>query len=337
MVEGWREQPVDAPVTDPIAEQKPEQEPQTEAIAAEADSDVVLALRRLGGDGTVAAGLCGPDLDREGMRRLAADELGLPTAPFWFAGSVSELRAVAEHAGYPLRVKPVRAAGTDAESLMVRADDVEPAWRRAGAGRVLAETPVQIDDVVTLLTVRGAGPDGPTLDFCAPIGHRRLPDDGTCGTLECWQPQPMSAVALDAARSIAARIVTALDGRGVFGVELMIHGDEVYFVDVTVCPSDIGLLTQRSQRLSAAELHARAVLGLPLDTIMISPGAARLVEIADVGVGALAGALAVPETDVVVRGAVTAVLATGTDVATAREHAERASAALRADASDVPD
>lgn len=295
---------MDAPVTDPIAEQKPEQEPQTEAIAA---GPTAMWCWHCGGWVATAPWrpVCAARTWTGRMRRLAADELGLPTAPFWFAGSVSELRAVAEHAGYPLRVKPVRAAGTDAESLMVRADDVEPAWRRAGAGRVLAETPVQIDDVVTLLTVRGAGPDGPTLDFCAPIGRA---DDGTCGTLECWQPQPMSAVALDAARSIAARIVTALDGRGVFGVELMIHGDEVYFVDVTVCPSDIGLLTQRSQRLSAAELHARAVLGLPLDTIMISPGAARLVEIADVGVGALAGALAVPETDVVVRGAVTAVL-----------------------------
>nr|WP_318276384.1 formate-dependent phosphoribosylglycinamide formyltransferase [Mycobacterium eburneum] len=292
--------------------------------------------------------------DREGMRRLAADELGLPTAPFWFAGSVEELRAVAEHAGFPMVVKPVAASHGEGESVMVRPEDVEPAWQRAvSAGdrvahsRVMAETVVEVDYEVTLLTVRSEGPDGPTLDFCAPIGHRRI--DGADGELvvESWQPQPMSTAALDAAKSIAARIVKALGGHGVFGVELLIHGDEVYFSDVAVRPYDTALLTQRTQRLSAFELQARAILGLTTDTIMISPGAARVIysgrEAVDAAAdtklvtGALAEALAVPEADVVVFGhhegyprrRLGVAIATASDALIARERAGHAAAALR--------
>src|SRR3954469_13027291 len=171
-------------------------------------------------------------LDREGMRRLAADELGLPTAPFWFAGSVDELTAVAEHAGFPLVVKPVIGVPGQGQSVLLRPDDVEPAWQRAVAAggrvphnRVLAETVVEIDYAVTLLTVRTDGPAGPALHFCEPIGHRQI--DG--GVLESWQPQQMTVAALGAAKSVAARIVRALGGRGVFGVELLVRGDEVYF------------------------------------------------------------------------------------------------------------
>ena len=134
-------------------------------------------------------------LDREGMRRLAADELGLPTAPFWFAGSVEELTAVAEHAGFPLVVKPIVGVPGEGQSVLLRPDDVEPAWQRAVAAgrithnRVLAETIVDVDDEVTLLTVRTTGPTGPELHFCEPIGHRQADGD----VLEAWQPQRMSA------------------------------------------------------------------------------------------------------------------------------------------------
>ncbi|MBO0866257.1 MAG: formate-dependent phosphoribosylglycinamide formyltransferase, partial [Mycobacterium sp.] len=245
--------------------------------------------------------------DRERLRRLAGDELGLPTAPFWFAGSLDDLRAVADHAGYPLRVQPVALAAGQRESVISGPHDVEVAWQRAvSAGgplstpRVMAETIVEIDFHVTLLAVRSDGPAGPVIEFCAAIGH----GEATGDILESWQPQDVRSAALDAAKSIAARIVKALGGRGIFGVELMIRGDEVYFCDVSVRPYESALVTLRTQRLSAFELQARAILGLASDTIMISPGAAQLLyaghEAVDGGpaIGALADALTVPESDV---------------------------------------
>ena len=268
--------------------------------------------------------------DREGIRRLAADELGLPTAPFWFAGSVSELKAVAAHAGFPLLLKPVAGVVGRGQVLVAGPDDIELAWQRAmgrEAGgtrqRVLAETVVEIEFLVSLLAVRTDGPNGPVIEFCKPIGHRHA-----VGVLESWQPQEMSPAASDAAKSIAARIVKALGGRGVFSVELMINGDEVYFADVTACPPKSAWVTLRSQRLSAFELNARAILGLPVDTMMISPGAARVMHpdpdapTAD----ALTGALGVPESDVRVPGGVA--LATAPDLGTARDRARQVAGAL---------
>ncbi|OBI39488.1 phosphoribosylglycinamide formyltransferase 2 [Mycobacterium sp. E1386] len=256
--------------------------------------------------------------DREGLRRLAADELGLPTAPFWFVGSLGELEAVGAHAGYPLLVKPVLAAAGRGQSVASGPDDIAAAWQRATGGhgeqhRVLAETVVEVEFYVTLLAVRSDGPQGPVIDFCSPIGHRE--------GLESWQPQQLSPAASDAAKSIAARIVKALGGRGVFGVELMINGDEVYFADVTPRPADSAWVTVRSQRLSVFDLQARTILGLPVDTMMISPGAARRVQRADGPAAALAGALAVPESDLRAVGRGYQALATAPDVAAARERA----------------
>lgn len=272
--------------------------------------------------------------DREALRRLAADELGLPTAPFWFVGSVGELRAVAAHAGYPLLVKPVSGRG---HSVVSGPDDVEPAWQRAvgsAAGRVMAETVVDVDFDVTLLAVRKEGPTGPTLEFCSPIGHR----DADGAVLESWQPQQMSDAAVDAAKSIAARIIKALGGRGVFGVELMIKGDEVYFADVTAHPHPSVWVTLRSQRLSAFELHARAILGLPVDTMMMSPAAAHRIDAGHDGgspnVDALGGALRVPESDLRIfapqRQSATlgVALATAPDVSAARDRARQVANAL---------
>ena len=288
--------------------------------------------------------------DREGLRRLAADELGLPTAPFWFAGSLDELRAVADHAGYPLRVQPVAATVGAGQSVVLLPADVETAWQRAvSAGgrlahnRVLAETLVEIDFHVTLLTVRSVGPTGPTIEFCAPIGHGEAIGD----VQESWQPQDMSVAALDTATSIAARIVKALGGRGVFGVELMVRGDEVYFSDVTARPFESGLVTLRTQRLSEFELQARAILGLPTDAVMISPGAAEVIYAGHDGsgptvhsskaVGVLADALRVPESDARVFGRhepegrrpLGVAVVTASDVSTARTRAREVSAALR--------
>ncbi|MGB3481213.1 MAG: formate-dependent phosphoribosylglycinamide formyltransferase [Mycobacterium sp.] len=292
-------------------------------------------------------------LDREGLRRLAADDLGLPTAPFWFAGSAEELIAIADHAGFPLVVKPLVALPGEGQSVLLRPDDVEPAWDRAiSAGgsfphnRVLAETVVEIDYEVTLLTVRTGDAPG-TLHFCEPIGHRQV--DGFSGelVLESWQPQPMTAASLDAATSIAARVVNALGGRGVFAVELLVRGDEVYFSDVTARPTDSGVVTLRSQRLSVYELHARAVLGLPVDTIMISPGAAELVygttptTLDGAGlITGLGGALRTPESDARVytrrdgypasaRRRLGLALSTASDVTTARDRVRQVSTALR--------
>nr|WP_090276046.1 formate-dependent phosphoribosylglycinamide formyltransferase [Mycolicibacterium komanii]CRL69190.1 formate-dependent phosphoribosylglycinamide formyltransferase (GAR transformylase) [Mycolicibacterium komanii] len=287
-------------------------------------------------------------LDREGLRRLASDELGLPTAPFWFAGSAEELSAVAQHAGFPLVVKPVASAVGEGESVLVRAEDVEPAWQRAVAagripsGRVMVESVVEIDFEVTLLTIRTVGATGPAVHFCEPIGHREA--DG--GVLESWQPQRLRPAALDAAKSIAARIMNSLGGRGVFGVEMMVRGDEVYFDTVRPRPHDSGLVTLRSQRLSEFELHARAILGLPVDTIMISPAAAEVVYAGAEATPAagrdpqavLAEALAVAESDVALfnrpdeteaRRRLAVALATAPDPIVARDRARRVTAALR--------
>jgi phosphoribosylglycinamide formyltransferase 2 len=280
--------------------------------------------------------------DREGLRRLAADQLGLPTAPFWFVASVAELKAVAAHAGFPLLVKPVAGRG---HSVVSGPDDIEPAWQRAvgnpaGTHRphVMAEAVVEIEVDVTLLVVRSEGPRGPLIEFCSPIGHRGA--DGV--VLESWQPQQMSAAAVDAAKSIAARIVKALGGRGVFGVELMINGDEVYFTDVTAHPHQSAWVTLRSQRLSAFELQARTILGLPLDTMMMSPGAALAIKPGHGGgspsSAGLTGALGVPESDLRLFGrgfpsadatkTLGVALATAPDVAAARDRARQVATAL---------
>ena len=224
--------------------------------------------------------------------------------------------------------------------------DVEAAWQRAvSAGgalstrRVLAETVVELDFHLTLLAVRCVGAAGPVIDFCAPIGHGAATGDA----LESWQPQEISPAALDAAKSIAARIIKALGGRGIFGVELMVRDDEVYFCDVSVRPYECALVTLRTQRLSAFELQARAILGLASDTIMISPGAAQVLCAGREGVdaapsvGALVDALAVPESDVRVFGQLDepdsrrrlgVAVATAADVKTARDRVRQVSAAL---------
>ncbi|WP_425311938.1 formate-dependent phosphoribosylglycinamide formyltransferase [Mycobacterium asiaticum] len=283
--------------------------------------------------------------DREGLRRLAADELGLPTAPFWFVESLAELEAVAAHAGYPLLVKPVTGDDVRNRSVVRDATEVAGAWERASAGggnRVWAETVVDVEFLVTLIVVRSEGPSGPAIGFCSPIGH----SSEDAEALEFWQPQELTPAALDAAKSIAARIVKALGGRGVYSVELMINGDEVYFAEVVAGLSDSAWVTLRSQRLSAFELQARTVLGVAADTLMISPGAARVIDQGATAPGVapsgdvLAQALAVPESDLRVfvpapmdqparapdRWGVA--LATAPDVATARDRARQVAAGL---------
>lgn len=310
-----------------------------DVVVSTTDAVAVPALEALDGTGAEpvpSARAVRLAADREGLRRLAADELGLPTAPFWFAGSLGELEAVGAHAGYPLLVKPVVGAVGPRQSVVAGREDIAAAWHRAVDGqpgaRVLAETVVEVQFHVTLLAVRSEGAAGPAIEFCSPIGHR-----GAGGrVLESWQPQKMSPAAMDAAKSIAARIVKALGGRGVFGVELMVNDDEVYFADVTAHPGDSAWVTVRSQRLSAFELQARTILGLPVDTMMVSPAAARVVGSADPGDrAALSGALGVPESDLRVCGGGFRALATAPEVAAARERAGQVAARLTAGAGGV--
>ena len=204
-------------------------------------------------------------MDREGIRRLAAEELGLATSPYRFAGSEQEYRAAITELGMPCVVKPVMSSSGKGQSLVREASQIDAAWRhaqrggRAGAGRVIVEGLVRFDYEITLLTVRhGAG-----TSFCEPIGHLQVDGDYR----ESWQPQPMSALALARSRQIAAAITGNLGGSGIFGVELFIAGDQVWFSEVSPRPHDTGLVTLISQDLSEFALHARAILGLPIPAI----------------------------------------------------------------------
>lgn len=204
-------------------------------------------------------------MDREGIRRLAAETLGLPTSPYRFVDTQEDYRAAVAEIGLPCVVKPVMSSSGKGQSLVRSADDVDRAWDyaqtggRAGAGRVIVEGFIDFDYEITLLTVRHAG----GTDFCDPIGH--LQRDGDYR--ESWQPQPMSATALERAQAIAKAITDDLGGWGLFGVELFVKGDEVWFSEVSPRPHDTGLVTLISQDLSEFALHARAILGLPIPAI----------------------------------------------------------------------
>ena len=204
-------------------------------------------------------------MDREGIRRLAAEELGLATSPYRFASDVGEYRHAVAALGFPCIVKPVMSSSGKGQSLVKNAADVQHAWDyaqhggRAGAGRVIVEGFIRFDYEITLLTVRHAG----GTSFCAPIGHLQVDGDYR----ESWQPQPMSAVALAESERIARAVTDSLGGSGIFGVELFVRGDEVWFSEVSPRPHDTGLVTLVSQDLSEFALHVRAILGLPVPAI----------------------------------------------------------------------
>jgi phosphoribosylglycinamide formyltransferase 2 len=214
-------------------------------------------------------------MNRERIRVLAAEELQLPTSPYAFASSLAELQAAADRIGFPCFVKPVMSSSGKGQSRLKSAADVGPAWEKAlSAGRVrearvILEGEIKFDFEITQLTVRAA--DG--THFCEPIGH--IQKDGDY--VESWQPQPMSAAAQEKSRDIARKVTDALGGRGIFGVELFIRGDEVWFSEVSPRPHDTGLVTLVSQLQSEFALHARAILGLPVSTVMASPGASAVI------------------------------------------------------------
>ena len=243
-------------------------------------------------------------MNREGIRRLAAEELGLPTWPYRFADSLEALQAAAGEIGYPCIVKPVMSSSGKGQSTLRGPADVEPAWDYAAAGgrvnqgRVIVEGFVDFDYEITLLTVRARDTDGALKTFfCEPIGHLQQAGD----YVESWQPQRMSTAALARAQEIAGAVTGALGGRGLFGVELFVRGDEVWFSEVSPRPHDTGLVTLCSQRFSEFELHARAILGLPVDTALREPGASAVIyggiEAAGIAFEGVAEALAVPRSD----------------------------------------
>ena len=277
-------------------------------------------------------------MDREGIRRLAAETLGLPTSSYRFVDTLQDYRDAVAHIGLPCVVKPAMSSSGHGQSL-VRADaDIDAAWDhaqtggRAGAGRVIVEGFVDFDYEITLLTVRHAG----GTSFCEPIGH--LQEDGDYR--ESWQPQPMSPRALARAQAIARAITDDLGGWGVFGVELFVKGDEVWFSEVSPRPHDTGLVTLASQELSEFALHARAILGLPIPVIrQWGPSASCAVLAHGHGVpvfDAPAAALAEADTQlrlfgkpvVVGHRRVAVTLARGADIDAARATARTAAAAL---------
>ncbi|MCP1727826.1 phosphoribosylglycinamide formyltransferase 2 [Natronospira proteinivora] len=270
--------------------------PEVEAIA----TDMLVILEERGHNVVPNARATKLTMNREGIRRLAAEELDLPTSPYQFAESEAEYRAAVETVGLPCVVKPVMSSSGKGQSLVRAEKDIVPAWEyaqsggRAGKGRVIVEGFVDFDYEITLLTVRHR--DGTA--FCEPIGHRQ--EDGDYR--ESWQPQAMSEQAARRAREVAEAVTTALGGYGVFGVELFIKGDMVWFSEVSPRPHDTGLVTLISQDLSEFELHARAILGLPIPAIrQWGPSAsAALVVHGDsqqVRFSGLDQALAEPDTD----------------------------------------
>lgn len=220
-------------------------------------------------------------MNREGIRRLAAEELGLPTSSYAFADSLEAMqKAIDEVTGYPCIIKPVMSSSGKGQSRVESADDVAAAWEyamnagRVNQGRVIVEGEVEFDYEITQLTVRALNAEGEIeTHFCAPVGHIQKNGD----YVESWQPQPMSEAALDESRRIAQAVTAALGGRGLFGVELFVKGDQVWFSEVSPRPHDTGLVTLVSQWQSEFALHARAILGLPVDATLRNDGASAVI------------------------------------------------------------
>lgn len=246
--------------------------PEVEAIA----TSTLVELEKEGYNVTPTARATWLTMNREGIRRLAAEELGLPTSTYIFASNKAEFEAAVDTIGIPCVVKPVMSSSGHGQSTIRRREDIEPAWNesqsggRSGAGRVIVEGFVDFDYEITLLTVRSVS--GTT--FCKPIGHIQVDGDYRYS----WQPQPMSTEALLKAEEIAHKITSALGGYGIFGVELFVKGNDVIFSEVSPRPHDTGMVTMISQDLSEFALHARAILGLPVPAIdFYGPSASRAV------------------------------------------------------------
>ena len=309
--------------------------PEIEAIA----TDMLVEIERDGlAEVIPTARAARLTMNREGIRRLAAEELGLPTSPYRFADSLAELQAAIDGGiGYPCLVKPVMSSSGKGQSLLRSQQDVAKAWDYACAGgrvkqnRIIVEGFIDFDYEITLLTVRARGSNGEIqTHFCEPIGHLQVHGD----YVESWQPMVMSARALERAQEIAGMVTGNLGGRGIFGVELFVKGDQVWFSEVSPRPHDTGLVTLCSQRLSEFELHARAILGLPVDVSLREPGASAVIyggiEEKGIAFEGVADALTVPRSDLrlfgkpesFIRRRMGVALACGRDTDEARERAK---------------
>ncbi|MCX7242843.1 MAG: formate-dependent phosphoribosylglycinamide formyltransferase [Polaromonas sp.] len=284
-------------------------------------------------------------MDREGIRRLAAETLGLPTSPYVFCDSLAELQAAIDtKIGYPCIVKPVMSSSGKGQSKIAGPADVKAAWDYAMAGgrvshgRVIVEGFIDFDYEITLLTVRAVGASGQVeTHFCEPIGHVQVSGD----YVESWQPQPMRPAGLQKSRDIAKAVTDNLGGQGLFGVELFVKGDEVWFSEVSPRPHDTGMVTMCTQWQNEFELHARAILGLPVNTALKSPGASAViyggVDAKGIVFDGVAEALAVPHTDIrlfgkpesFVKRRMGVALAFDADVELARKRAKQAAALVK--------
>ena len=284
-------------------------------------------------------------MDREGIRRLAAETLGLPTSPYVFCDSLQELQAAIDaKIGYPCIVKPVMSSSGKGQSKIAGPADVQGAWDYAMAGgrvshgRVIVEGFIDFDYEITQLTVRALGADGQVqTHFCDPIGHVQVSGD----YVESWQPHPMHPQALAESRRIARAVTDNLGGQGLFGVELFVKGEQVWFSEVSPRPHDTGMVPLCTQWQNEFELHARAILGLPVDTGLKSPGASAVIyggmDARGIAFDGVDQALQIPGTDVrlfgkpesFVKRRMGVALAHDPDVELARERAKRAAALVR--------
>ena len=321
--------------------------PEIEAIATE----TLLALEQAGRVTVIpTARAAWLTMNREGIRRLAAEELGLATSPYRFADSLAELEAACAEIGFPCVVKPVMSSSGKGQSKLDSAADVGPAWdhaaagARANAGRVIVEGFIDFDYEITQLTVRALDADGqPVTHFCEPIGHIQVRGD----YIESWQPCAMLPDALARARDIARKVTDNLGGLGLFGVELFVRDEMVWFSEVSPRPHDTGMVTMASQAQSEFELHAKAILGLPVDVSLRMPGASAVIygqhEARAIAFEGVADALRVPGADIrlfgkpdsFARRRMGVALATADDVDTARERAKEAASRVRPVRTDV--
>ena len=269
--------------------------PEVEAIA----THVLVELEKEGFTVIPSAKAARLTMNREGIRTLAAEELKLKTSPYRFAGTKSEFEAAIRIIGYPCVVKPIMSSSGKGQSVVKSSADIDSSWThaqeggRAGGGRVIVEGFVHFDYEITLLTIRHK--DG--VSFCAPIGHRQEHGDYR----ESWQPHPMPEAALKEAQRISTAVVNALGGRGIFGVEFFVYGEEVYFSELSPRPHDTGIVTMISQDLSEFSLHVRAILGLPIPNIVQhGPSASSVVLVhgksSDISFTGLDDALSLPDT-----------------------------------------
>jgi len=335
-------------MTDPEALRRVIEQERPHVVVPEIEAIATDALVALESEGTVrvtpTARAAQLTMNREGIRRLAAETLNLPVSPYRFVDTEAELReAIDGGIGYPCVVKPVMSSSGKGQSVIHGPDEIATAWQysqeggRVGAGRIIVEGFIKFDYEITLLTVRARGADGNVETFfCDPIGHRQVDGD----YVESWQPHPMSRVALERSREIAHAITSDLGGMGVFGVELFVAGDEVWFSEVSPRPHDTGMVTMISQVQSEFELHARALLGLPVNTALRQPGASSViyggVDTRGVTFHNVAEALAEPGTDLrlfgkpesFVKRRMGVALAVAADVEAAREKANRVSATV---------